>query len=372
MSQETHRALVLPSLSSPPSVETIPKPTCTSGSALVRVIVANVLPYAGMAYSGNRGTPMQTPLVIGSAAIGRIESVGADATLLSPGQLVFVDTFVRARDDPNTSFLFGFREGPTEGSKKLMAEAWRDSTYAEFARVPLENCYPINESRLLGKPEEGGLGYKIEDLAFLNMQAVPMGGLRDLNVRAGDTVVIAPATGSFSGAAVQLAVAMGVKVIAAGRNLKVLEEIAATSDRISIAHLKGDDVEADIATLQKFGPVDAYLDISPSAAAKSTHIESCLMAVKPYGKVSLMGGITEHIKIPYMVVMFRSIQLRGRFMYERDDVRALIKLYEQGLLKVGPAAGYKPSPKYGLNEWEKAFEEAAKVSSWNAQVLIAP
>ncbi|KAI4130857.1 MAG: hypothetical protein LQ338_001534 [Usnochroma carphineum] len=372
MAQETHRALVLSSLSSPPSVQNIPKPNSTPGSALVRVLVANVLPYARIAYTGNRDAPMPTPFVIGSAAVGRVESIGADATLLSPGQLVFVDTFIRARDDPTTSFLFGFREGPTEGSKKLMAEAWRDSTYAEFARVPLENCYPIDEVRLLGKPEDGGLGYHVEDLAFLNMQAVPFGGLRDLNIRAGDTVIVAPATGSFSGAAVQLAVAMGARVIAASRNLKALEEIAATNDRISIAQLKCNDVQADLLTLQKFGQIDAYLDISPPAAAQSTHIESCLMAVKPYGKVSLMGGIRDHIKIPYMLVMFRSIQLRGRFMYERGDVQALVKLYEQGLLRVGPDAGYKPSPKFGLEEWEKAFEEAEKISSWNEQVLIAP
>ncbi|KAI4200381.1 MAG: hypothetical protein LQ346_002391 [Caloplaca aetnensis] len=372
MSQKTHRALVLSSLSAPPTVQTIPKPTCTPGSALVRIIVANVLPYARKVYTGDRGVPMPTPMVIGSAAIGRVESVGVDATLLSPGQLVFVDTFIRARDDPTTSFLFGFREGPTEGSKKLMAEAWRDSTYAEFARVPLENCYPINESWLLGKPDDGGLGYQIEDLAFLNMQAVPYGGLRDLNIQAGDTVIIAPATGSFSGAAVQLAVAMGARVIAAGRNLEVLKQIAATSDRISIAHLKCDDMHADLATLQTFGQIDAYLDISPPAAARSTHFESCLMAVKLNGKVSLMGGVIEYIKIPYMVVMFRNIQLRGRFMYERSDVESLIKLYEQGLVRMGPAAGYKSSARFGLGDWEEAFEEAEKAASWNTQVLIRP
>lgn len=372
MAEETHRALVLPSLSSPASVQVIPKPTSTPGSALVRVIIANVLPYARIAYNGTRGTPMPTPLVIGSSAIGRIESVGPDATSLSAGQLVWIDSFIRARDDPATSFLFGFREGPTEGSKKLMADAWRDSTYAEFARVPLENCHQFDERRLLGKPEDGGLGYRIEDLSYLSAHAIPYGGLRDLDIQVGDTIIVAPATGTFGGAAVQVAVAMGAKVIAAGRNLETLTKIAATSDRIQIAHLRGNDVQADFQTLQRFGQVDAYLDISPPAAAKSTHIESCLLAVKPYGKVSLMGGITEHIQIPYLLVMFRSLQLRGRFMYERSDVQALIKMYEQGLLKLGPVGGYKTSPRFALEDWEEAFGEAEKSASWNTQVLLSP
>lgn len=372
MSQETHRALVLSSFFSPPSVEVIPKPTSTPGSALVRILVASVLPYARTVYNGTRGVPMPIPLVIGSSAIGRIESVGADATSLSPRQLVWIDSFIRARDDPTTSILFGYREGPTEGSRKLMAEGWRDSTYAEFARVPLENCYQLDENRLSGKPADGGLGYSLEDLACLSMHAVPYGGLRDLNVQAGDTVIIAPATGSFGGAAVQVAVAMGLRVVAGGRNLEALKKIAATSDRISIAHLKCDDLQGDLRTLQKFGQIDAYLDISPPAAANRTHIESCLMAVKAYGKVSLMGGIRESVKIPYFLIMFRSLQLRGRFMYERSDVQALIKLYEQGLLKLGPAGGYKESPIFALEEWERAFEKSEEISSWNTQVLLRP
>ncbi|KAL8834273.1 MAG: hypothetical protein Q9170_003818 [Blastenia crenularia] len=372
MSTKTHRALVLTSLSSPPSVKIIPKPTSTPGSALIRILVANVLPYAKIVYNGTRGAPMPTPLVIGSSAIGRIESVGPDATSLSEGQLVLIDSFIRARDDPNTSMLFGYREGPTEGGKKLMADAWRDSTYAEYANAPLENCHRLDEKLLLGKPEDGGLGYRVEDLTYSFLHAVPYGGLRDIGIQVGDTIVIAPATGSFGGAAVQVAVAMGARVIAAGRNLEALRNIAATSDRIEIAQLTCEDVQADLHTLQQFGQIDAYLDLSPPAAAKSTHIESCLMAVKPYGKVSLMGGIRDHVRIPYFLVMFRSLQLRGRFMYERSDVQGLIKLYEQKLLKLGPGGGYKASPSFALENWEEAFEEAEKVSSWNTQVLLRP
>ncbi|KAI4184305.1 MAG: hypothetical protein L6R41_004836 [Letrouitia leprolyta] len=372
MAQGNHRALVLPSLSTPPSVQIIPKPTSTPGSALVRILFAHVLPYARSIYNGTRGAPMPTPLVIGSSAIARIESVGADATLLSPGQLVLIDIFIHARDDPTTSILFGYREGPTEASKKLMAEAWRDSTYAEFARVPLENCYQLDETRLCGNLADGGLGYELEDLLHASLHAVPYSGLRDLNIQAGDTIIIAPATGSFGGAAVQVAMAMGARVIAAGRNLEALNELAATSDRISIAQLKCDDVQGDLQTLQKFGQVDAYLDMSPPAAANSTHIESCLMAVKPHGEVSLMGGIRGHVKIPYFLIMFRSIQFRGRFMYERSDIQGLIKLYNQGLLKLGSSGGYKQSPSFALEDWERAFEEAERISSWDLQVLLRP
>ncbi|KAL8899936.1 MAG: hypothetical protein Q9207_005938 [Kuettlingeria erythrocarpa] len=186
---------------------------CLILSALVRIIVANFIPYARTVYNEDRGAPMPIPMVIGSAAIGRIESVGVDATFLSPGQFVFVDTsseLATTRPQASSSDIVKAQPNAARNSWQKHGETQR---------------------RLLGKPDRGGLGYQIEDLAFLNMQVVPYGGLRDLNIQAGDTVNLAPATGSFGGAAVQLAVAMGARFIAAGRNLEVLKQIAATSDR---------------------------------------------------------------------------------------------------------------------------------------------
>ena len=89
---------------------------------------------------------------------------------------------------------------------------WRNSTYANYAKVPLENCFPLDEKLLLGSPSEGGMGYKIEDLAYIPRPLVPYGGLVDIRLTAGETIVIAPATGSFGGAAVEAAIAMGARV----------------------------------------------------------------------------------------------------------------------------------------------------------------
>ena len=314
---------------------------------------------------------MPTPLVIGSSAIGRIESIGTDATSLVPGQLVLIDCYIRGRDNPMNVILSGYTYGALDGGKKLMEGEWRDGSYAEYAKIPLENCFVLDEKRLLGEPDQGGLGYQQADLARIFFHAIAYGGLRDLDIQAGNTVIVAPATGSFGGAAVPVAAAMGARVIAAGRNVDALKKIAATSPgRVEIAQLKTDDVKADLQTLQKFGQIDAFIDFSPNAAAKSTHIESCLMALKPYGKASLMGGIHAHVPIPYFHVMFNNLQLRGKFMYERSDVLGLIKLYERGLLKLGAAGGYKSPLVFPLEDWSKAFDEAEKSGGFDPQVLM--
>ena len=101
--------------------------------------------------------------MIGTSGIGRVAAIGPDAVLLQVGQLVWIDCFVRGRDDADAAFLFGVHEGHDEGSKKLMRGEWRDATYAEYVKLPLENCYPLNESLL-----EGKFGYKVEDLQDLS------------------------------------------------------------------------------------------------------------------------------------------------------------------------------------------------------------
>lgn len=107
----THRALVLSEIGKDPTVETVPFPECTSGSAIVRISVAGVLPYSRDIYNGKRQYPLPTPLTIGSSAVGRVVQVAPDATSLAVGQLVFVDSYIRGRDNKGISFLSGIHEG---------------------------------------------------------------------------------------------------------------------------------------------------------------------------------------------------------------------------------------------------------------------
>ncbi|MCJ1399487.1 hypothetical protein MMC11_002689 [Xylographa trunciseda] len=368
---KTHRALVLNSTTEPPTVQTIATPQSGPGSAIVQVIVANVLSYSRDIYNGKRNYAYPTPLVIGCSAIARIASLGPDATALTLGQLVLIDSLLRGRDDPTAACLSGVHEGFTDGSRTLMRGEWRDSTYAEYMKVPLENCVALDEKRLLGKVEDGGLGYEIADLTYLSSLVVPYGGLRSINLQAGETVIVAPATGSFGGAAVHVATAMGARVIAMGRNKDALAKVAGSFERVEAVPITG-DVAADMKALQAFGPIDAYFDISPPQAAGSTHLKSGIMALRPGGRVSLMGGIMGDVAIPHSAIMHRNLTLKGCWMYTREDLGAMAKLVERGVLKLGPGAGVKVVGQFGLGEWAKAFDTAAENAGVGLQTIIKP
>lgn len=117
---QDHRALVLTSTSPHPTVQTLPTPKPGPGSAVVRILAANVISYMRQIYNGERQYPFPTPLIPGTNAVGRVAAAGPDATLLKPGVLVLVDCTIRGRDDATAVFLGGIHEGYTEGSRTLM------------------------------------------------------------------------------------------------------------------------------------------------------------------------------------------------------------------------------------------------------------
>jgi threonine dehydrogenase-like Zn-dependent dehydrogenase len=368
------KALVLNSTSEPPTVKTVPTPQLQMGSAIVRVLSANTISYIRDIYNGKRQYPFPTPLIPGSSAIGRIASVALDATKFKPGDLVFVDCVVRSRDQPTDTVLAAIAESGTPGSAKLFREVWRDWTYAEYCRVPLEGLVAINEKALLGSPTNGGLGYRIEDLGYVAALCVPYGGLRDIDLKPGQTIVVAPATGPFGGAAVLVALAMGAKVIAMGRNkdsLATLKKKVPNNDRVSTVPITG-DMAADLAALQSHGEIDAAFDIGPREAAQSTHLQSMILSLRHGGRISLMGGYHQDMPIPHRAVMRRNLRLQGKWMCERSDVVDLLKLIESGLLKLGEKGGAEVTGAFPLEQWKEAWDMAAEKALFGQFAMINP
>lgn len=347
-------------------------PKAELGSVVVRVLAAAVLTYADRVYSGRKPYPYPVPFVPGSSAVGHIVAVGEDATKLKPGQLIYFDTYIQGRDDTTTLFLHGLSRGFTPGSNRLMETVWRDGTYAEYAKLPLENCFPMNDARLLGNLAAGDLGYSLTDLVYLLTISVPFGGLRDVDVKAGEKVIISPATGAFGSAAVFSALAMGARVVAMSRNLSALEPLKSLGfgDRVRFVE-NTRDVETDIKELTKDGLADVFFDISPGKAVKSTHFKSYIQALRQGGRVSLMGA-HEELTLPTQFIMLYDITIKGKWMYTKEDMRVMINLVETGYLKLGEAGGIKTVGTFPLEAFDAAFDAASKMSGPGLQVVIVP
>lgn len=370
----THKALVLKSTRSPLDIvldSSVPVPQPTGGSAVVQVLAAPVVSYLREVYSGVRRYNYPEPMVIGASAIGRVAAVGSDATLLQPGQLVLVDSFIRGRDD-ESKLVIGRMEGGS--AMNLMEGEWRDGTFAEYHKAPLENIHVLDEKRLMGKKEDGGLGLVVEDFAYLNKLAVAHGGFRSVGLQVGETVLVAPATGGFSSAAVRLALNLGAgKVIMVGRDaskLGELESLLGHDPRLNRVVITG-DVDADTRSIREHGPVSLYFDMTPDAGAKGTHLKSAFQSLRHGARVCLMGGWNANLEVPLNVVIRQNIRIHGVWMYTRDDLKDLIHLVNVGVVKLGEQAGVT-AKSFHLEDFYEAFDFASEQSGPNTSVVIAP
>ena len=363
-----YRALVLTSIGQEMRIEQRPVPTAELSSVIVRVLESSVLSYQNDIYSGKRQYPLTTPIVGGCSAIGRVAATGPDATILTQGQLVWVDCVVRGRDDSEAIYLWGIHEGYSPSSQKLSRDIWHDGTFAEFARVPLENCFALNENRLYKD-----LGYTAQELIYLSHLLVPFGGLRTIDLKAGETVIVCPSTGGFSGAGVQVALAIGARVVAMGRNEAELARLKAFVKKgtpwanIETVKITGDQA-ADTSTLKSFGTIDAVLDLSPPAAAKATHLPSAITALRRGGRISVLGSVGQ--PIVSWSFLSKDLQLKGKLMYEREDVTLFIKMLEAGLFARGKDLVQTKS--FTLEDWQAAFDTAAEYTGVGRIVTLTP
>ncbi|KAI1129125.1 GroES-like protein [Nemania abortiva] len=364
------KALVVQSIKSPADVKITEKdiPEATPGTAVVRVLAAGIGPAYGYLISHEvPGFSFPVPSVFGGQAVGRVVSVGSDSVSLKEGQLVVIDPFTTARDDGDVEIIVGLMDGGDSKGRKLANETWRDGYWQSHAVVPLENAVPLDEEALVGKH-----GYDIEELMMIPRLAVAYGAISGIDIKAGETVIVGPATGQFGGSAVEVASALGARVIALGRNKEALAKLKSTIPRVETVVITG-DVEKDAEAIQAFGLADAFIDSTPQALhSEPSHIKSAISSLRKRGRIALLGGLGGNITIPYFLMVAKSLEMKGKLMYTRAEIRDLVKMIEVGTLKIGKGAGHQVIGKFKLEDYEAAFETAAKSTAWGSSVLFTP
>lgn len=293
---------------------------------MVDVVAAPVLAYAADVYGGTRQYPLLLPSAVGCGGIGRVRALGPDATRLTPGDWVFCDPTVRARDEPTApDVLLQGLIAPSPGAQRLQAH-FRHGSFAEQQLLPLENAVPLGAI----SPADAGRW------CALGTCLVPYGGLLAAGLQAGETVLISGATGHFGSAAVAVALAMGAAcVVAPGRNQAVLADLRRRfGARVATVPLTGDE-QADTAAMRGAapGPIDKVLDLLPPLP-DAAPARAAVLTVRPYGTVVLMGGLRTDLSLPYMHLMRNCITVRGHYMYPRDAPARLAALVRSGLLSL--------------------------------------
>ncbi|MDP1752245.1 MAG: zinc-binding dehydrogenase [Reyranella sp.] len=324
------KAAVLKAFGSPLAVGTVPDPVLGTGEVIVDIVATRVLGYAHEIFSGQRRYLMELPMIPGPGGIGRVRATGPDATHLAVGDWVSCDPTVRSRDDLVSPDII--LQGLTAGSAaaQRLQRYFHDGSFAEQIRVPTENVTPIGAIDASEAPLWCALGTLL----------VPYGGFLAANLKAGETVLVNGATGSFGSAAVTVAMAMGAGcVIATGRNETALKNLARRfGSRVRTVRMVGDE-EIDRRHMLEAAPapIDCVLDLLPPAAT-ALQVRAALMTVRPYGRVVLMGGVGmaggAGLELDYAWLMRNCVTIIGKWMYPPDATPRMVALIRAGLVKL--------------------------------------
>jgi len=320
------KAAVLKALGTPLAVESVADPVLGTGEVIIDVVAAGMLAYACDVFSGKRQYVLELPIVPGAGGIGRVRAIGPDATRLAVGDWVFVDPTVRGRDDAVAPDII--LQGLTAGSEAALRlqRYYHDGAFADQVRVPTENAVPIGAI----EPAEAARWLALGKLL------VPYGGLLAGRLLVGETLLVNGATGAFGSAGVMLGVAMGAgRIVATGRNPQSLADLERRfGDRVRTVKMSGNE-EEDRRQIQRAagGAIDVVLDLLPPEASPSW-VRAAALAVRPYGRIVLMGGIREDVALPYAWMMRYGIEVRGQWMYPRDAVGRLVGMVRSGQIRL--------------------------------------
>jgi NADPH2:quinone reductase len=156
--------------------EDVATPTPGDGQVLVRVAAASVNPVDAAVRSGAFPTPKEPPKIIGSDGAGVVEAVGPGVAEVGPGDEVFF-------------------QGLGIGS---------EGSYAEYALVRADQC--------VAKPQ--GLSFAEAAAMGLVFPTAYYGLVHKGALQPGETVLVQGASGGVGTASVQLAKALGARVLA--------------------------------------------------------------------------------------------------------------------------------------------------------------
>lgn len=369
-----NRGVWLSSYSTPAKVIDLPMPQAGPGSAVVQVLASLVTPFSKYIHDGSLAVYNLTlPLVPNPGNIGRVQSAGPDSVYLKPGDLVYYNPWIKARDDPTVSIIQGHHGGEGPSGAKLMTGEWRDGSLQQYQKVPLEGLFVLNEARLCGE-----LGYQPAELKELALQSMVYAALVEAgSLQAGDTVIIGPATGTFSSTAVELALILGASVIALGRSKEKLEQLRqklGNPNRLQYIIMTGNN-DVDTAAILEATPngegAEVYNDWSSASLHSPPYFSAALRSVKQEGRVVLSGSPSGNIEIPYAFVMHKNIKIQGKIMTNRGAIESTIKLVTSGVLKVGKKGGAEVSI-FNIEQFGEAEDYAAKHGGWKNYTYITP
>ncbi|BDG60130.1 zinc-dependent alcohol dehydrogenase [Caldinitratiruptor microaerophilus] len=292
------------------ALEVVPEPTVAPGEVLVEVEAVGICGSEISGYLGENAL-RRPPLIMGHEFIGRVVDAPGAGSLL-PGQRVVVNPLLSCGDCRMCHLGL---ENLCEHRALLGAQ--RPGAFAERVAVPERNCLPVPETL------PPVLGVAVEPLACA-LRAVELG-----HVGLGDRVAVfgAGAIGLF---AVALAARAGASMVAV---VDVNESRLRTAQAWGATHLLNARTHPGEEILLLTASLGA--DVVIDAVGRSVTRREAIRAVRPGGRVVLVGLHEAESPIQANDVVRREIHVTGSFAYRVHTFEQALSLIQLGIVPTG-------------------------------------
>jgi D-arabinose 1-dehydrogenase-like Zn-dependent alcohol dehydrogenase len=333
------KAMVMEAVGKPMEVKEMPQPTCRPNGAIVRVEGSGICRSDWHVWQGDwtwLGFAQRLPTVLGHEFAGVIEEVGPEVKNLKAGDRVVVPL----------SQGCGVCEDCRTGHSNMCAKAPGMGGYARYARLNNAdyNAVPLPEK--VDFVEAASMGCRF---------VTAFHGILDQGQVKADESVVVYGCGGVGLSAIQIASALGARVIAVDlddRKLELAKKIGAS----------------DVVNGKKTDPVKAVIDlthgganVSVDALGIATTCRNAVSSLRKRGRHVQIGLTTQgekgEVALPVDQIVFKEIQFVGSLAIQSFRYPAMLSMVERGRL----------SPKQLITETlpiEKAFGVIEQMSKF--------
>lgn len=322
----------------------VPDPVPGPGYVVVQVAACGFCRHDVAVMAGVLRRGVTPDIVLGHEVSGTVVDVGADVDRVKAGDFVVAAL---------TTFC-GECERCTSGREYRCPQAQGlghaiDGGFAQFVKLPERGVVPISRDA---------------DLLGASILACPIGvavqALEDVAaLRKGETVLVVGAGGGVGIHAVQVAGAMGARVLAVTTSADKVARIEEHTSAEVILAGELDFSEIAMALTEDIG-VDVVINPVGSAV-----FDSCLRSLAQFGRMVLLGEITGgHVSLSPVEVLFRDAAILGSTGASVRHIAEAAELVGKG--EVTPVI----SNTYALSEAAEAYREIRAGRTLGRVVLI--
>lgn len=285
--------------------------------------------------TGWLGVPIECPRIQGADVAGWVRAVGDGVDRSLVGRRVLVDPAEYDGPDP-------------EASPASILGSERDGGFAERLVVPAAQVHDVTDSPLTDA-----------ELAAVPIAAgTAMGMLDRAEVNAGETVVVTGASGGVGMAGVQLAAALGARVVAVSSPGR--EQVLAEAGATWVVDRTRGDLHRRITALA--GRVDAVIDV-----VGGDGFGAWIDVLRRHGRIVVAGAIAgPRVTIDLRALYLEQRRILGSTMHTPRQFARLVDLARNGSLRPTIAASLPLTEIHAAQRLLRASDTVGKI------VLVPP